>query len=102
MGTNYHVTIKTPTGDVTIHLGKRSCGSRFLWNFNSDKYYKTYDELTMLVKLNMVHDEYGTEMTGYNFLKMALTFGCKKELVTHEGESHVRFGLLVSNFTEFC
>jgi hypothetical protein len=101
MGTNYYVTIKTPNGDVTIHLGKRSCGSRFLWNFNSCEYYKTYDELTMFIKLKMVRDENGNAMTGYNFLKMALTVGLEKDIVTHIGESHGEFGLLVSNFTEF-
>ena len=33
------------TDGLNIHLGKRSMGWKFCWNFNDNKYYKNKEEL---------------------------------------------------------
>jgi hypothetical protein len=59
------------TEDVYIHLGKRSGGWKFCWNFHKDKYYQDKASLEAFVRSGRVVDEYGTEMTADEFLEMA-------------------------------
>ena len=88
----------TRRGNV-IHLGKRSCGWKFLWNPNTIKYcdgyidqetkeyipvYK-YDQLYPLTKQGItdfcnrkdviITDEYGEQYTSEEFLEMAFSWG---------------------------
>jgi len=60
------------TEKTSIHLGKRSMGWKFLWDFNENKYYSNKEELFQFIKSGRVVDEYGEEMNGDEFIKMAL------------------------------
>lgn len=88
----------TRRGNV-IHLGKRSCGWKFLWNSNVIKYYDGYidpktKEYVPVVKYDYVYpltkqgitdfcnredviitDEYGEQYTPEDFLEMAFSWG---------------------------
>lgn len=59
------------TQDVEIHLGKRSGGWKFCWNFHNDKYYSDKASLEEFVKSGRIVDEYGTEIDPEEFLQMA-------------------------------
>ena len=54
-----------------VHLGKRSVGWKFYWNFHNDKYYKDKASLEEFVKSGRVVDEYGSEIDQGEFLQMA-------------------------------
>ena len=58
-----------------IHLGKRSSGWKFLWNWNDSKYYKTKEELFKFIRSGRVVDEYGRVMDQEEFIQMALEWG---------------------------
>ena len=60
---------------IKVHLGKRSGGWKFLWNWNDKKHYKTKDELFKFIKSGRVVDEYGQEMNDDEFIQMALQWG---------------------------
>ncbi len=57
-----------------IHLGKRSSGWKFLWNFNDNKYYKTGEELFKFIRSGRVVNEYGEEINQEEFIEMALNW----------------------------
>ena len=59
------------TEDTHTHLGKRSGGWKFCWNFHNDKYYNDKESLESFVKSGRVIDEYGVEISPDDFLKMA-------------------------------
>jgi hypothetical protein len=63
-----------------IHLGKRSMGWKFLWNFNKDKYYSNKEELFAYIRSGRVVDEYGTEQDIEEFITMALEWGAEDGL----------------------
>ena len=58
-----------------IHLGKRSSGWKFLWNFNDNKYFSTKEELFKFIRSGRVVDEYGEIMDVEEFIQMALDWG---------------------------
>ena len=60
---------------TNIHLGKRSGGWKFIWNWNSGKYYKTKDELFEFIRNGRVVDEYGQQIDVEEFITMALDWG---------------------------
>ena len=60
--------------DTSVHLGKRSGGWKFCWNFHKDKYYSNKEELFAFIRSGRVVDEYGTEFTPDEFIEMALTW----------------------------
>ena len=57
--------------DTLVHVGKRSVGWKFHWNFHNDKYYKDKASLEEFVKSGRVVDEYGSEIDPREFLQMA-------------------------------
>lgn len=61
--------------ETSIHLGKRSSGWKFCWNFHNNKYYSNKKELIDFVLSGRVVDEYGTEWDPQEFLDMALEWG---------------------------
>jgi len=63
------------TYDMKIHLGKRSGGWKFIWNWNSSKFYKTKEELFKFIRNGRVVDEYGELMDTEEFIQMALSWG---------------------------
>ena len=60
---------------VKVHLGKRSMGWKFLWNFNDDKYFKDKESLFKFIRSGRIVDEYGNEMNQEKFIDMALGWG---------------------------
>jgi len=63
------------TENLNIHLGKRSSGWKFLWNFNDKKFYSNKEELLNFIRIGRVIDEYGKEMDVEEFITMALVWG---------------------------
>lgn len=61
--------------DNNLHLGKRSSGWKFLWNFNNNKYYSNKEELIDFVMSGDVIDEYGEIINSEEFLEMAFGWG---------------------------
>ena len=60
---------------IKVHLGKRSVGWKFLWNWNNEKYYQTKEELFKFIKSGRVVDEYGSQIDCQEFIEMALEWG---------------------------
>lgn len=107
---------------TSIHLGKRSSGWKFCWNFHHNKYYSNKEELLNFIKSGRVVDEYGEEWNVKEFIEMALNWGEPDGLVVNEEyrkkervKGHGSFwldsekyddliidGLRVSSSTEFC
>jgi len=101
---------------TNIHLGKRSGGWKFIWNWNKGNHYKTKEELFKFIRDGRVVDEYGTQMDTEEFITMALDWGKEDgwdsetyhkdhpEHRTHwSSEKHEEYidGLRVSTSTEF-
>ena len=59
----------------SVHLGKRSGGWKFMWNFHNDKYYSDKKSLLDFIRRGRVVDEYGDEMDPDEFIRMALEWG---------------------------
>ena len=66
---------------TSIHLGKRSSGWKFCWNFHKDKYYKDKESLLNFIRTGRVVDEYGEEVDVEEFITMALEWGQPDGLV---------------------
>ena len=60
---------------TNIHLGKRSAGWKFLWNWNDSKHYKNKEELFEFIRSGRVVDEYGELMDQEEFIQMAIQWG---------------------------
>ena len=61
--------------DMNVHLGKRSMGWKFCWNFHDKKYYDDKQTLIDYVLSGRVVDEYGEEINSQEFLSMAFDWG---------------------------
>jgi hypothetical protein len=107
--------------DTSIHLGKRSMGWKFCWNFHKDKYYQNKESLLEFIRDGRVVDEYGEEQNVEEFISMALGWGEPDGLVVNEEyrrkertngmgsffdrpeyDDLIIDGLRVSSATEFC
>lgn len=69
---------------TSIHLGKRSGGWKFCWNFNNNKYYSNKEELLAFIRSGRVVNEYGEEQDVEEFIEMALNWGEPDGLVFDE------------------
>jgi hypothetical protein len=106
---------------TNIHLGKRSSGWKFCWNFHDKKYYTNKEELLEFIRSGRVVDEYGDEQEVEEFITMALEWGEPDGLVLDEKyrkeqrkkgmgsfwdsptyDDLIIDGLRVSSATEFC
>lgn len=106
---------------TSIHLGLRSGGWKFCWNFHDKKYYTNKEELLDFIRTGRVVDEYGEEHNVDDFIEMALNWGepdgqtFNKEYVQKERQmgmgtfwSDPKYfdleidGLRVSTSTDFC
>jgi len=70
--------------EACIHLGKRSGGWKFLWNFNDNRFYTNKEELLDYIRNGRVVDEYGTEQNVEEFIEMALNWCAEDGLVFDE------------------
>lgn len=70
--------------DMSVHLGKRSMGWKFCWNFHNNKHY--FNRLTLIdyVLSGRVVDEYGKEIDSQEFLNMAFDWGEPDGIVVNE------------------
>jgi hypothetical protein len=69
------------TNETSIHLGKRSGGWKFCWNFHNDKFYSNKEELLNFIRRGRVVNEYGEEQRIEEFITMALEWGQPDGLV---------------------
>ena len=60
---------------VNVHLGKRSGGWKFLWNWNEEEYYKTKAELFEFIRSGKIVNEYGEQLDPEEFIQMATEWG---------------------------
>jgi hypothetical protein len=60
---------------LNIHIGKRSGGWKFLWNFQEGKFYTNKEELFKFIRSGRIVDEYGELQDTEEFIKMALEWG---------------------------
>lgn len=60
--------------DTSVHLGKRSGGWKFCWNFHDKKYYSNKVELLDFIRSGRVVDEYGNDWDTEKFIEMALNW----------------------------
>ena len=60
---------------TSIHIGKRSMGWKFCWNFHNNKYYSNKEELIEFINSGRIVDEYGEEMQPAVFMEMAFNWG---------------------------
>jgi hypothetical protein len=60
---------------LNIHIGKRSGGWKFLWNFQEGKFYTNKEELLKFIRSGRIVDEYGELQDTEEFIKMALEWG---------------------------
>lgn len=107
--------------DTSIHLGKRSSGWKFCWNFHKDKYYSDKESLLEFIRAGRVVDEYGEEQDVEEFIIMALEWGEPNGLIVNEiyrlqqrskglgsffdkpeYDDKIIDGLRVSSSTDFC
>ena len=72
------------TEETSIHLGKRSGGWKFCWNFHDNKYYSNKEELIQFVLSGRVVNEYGDEIEPQEFLDMAFEWGQPDGLIVDE------------------
>lgn len=63
------------TDNVKVHLGKRSMGWKFIWNFNEDKFFKDKESLLEFIKSGRILDEYGDELSQDEFIEMSFSWG---------------------------
>ena len=69
---------------TNIHLGKRSHGWKFCWNFHNNKYYSNKEELLDFINDGRVVDEYGELIDNEEFIEMALNWGEPDGLIVNE------------------
>jgi hypothetical protein len=70
--------------DTNVHLGKRSGGWKFCWNFHKNKFYSNKEQLLNFIRSGRVVDEYGEEWNVEEFIAMALEWGQPDGLVVNE------------------
>lgn len=106
---------------TAVHLGKRSGGWKFCWNFHDNKHYSNKNELLDFIRSGRVVDEYGDEINVEEFINMALSWGQPDGLVVNEEyrkkkrmegigdffldamyDDKIIDGLRVSSATDFC
>lgn len=103
--------------NMKIHIGKRSSGWKFLWNFQDGKYFTNKEELLKFIRLGRIVDEYGELQDTEEFIKMALEWGqpdgcvLNQEYIDKHKSNHLSYlssyydkevdGLRVSSHIEF-
>lgn len=66
MGTNYYVKL----GDEELHIGKKSCGWKFLFQRYPEKLLQNFEDWTALLALNKIYNEYGEVVDFADFINM--------------------------------
>lgn len=69
---------------IKVHLGKRTHGWKFCWNFHNKKYYDSKKTLLDFIKKGRIFDQYGIEYKPDDFIEMALNWAQPDGLVYDE------------------
>ena len=72
---DYHSPWSEFIEGTSIHLGKRSGGWKFCWNFHENKYYTNKEELLAFIRSGRIVNEYGEEQEVEEFIEMSLNWG---------------------------
>jgi hypothetical protein len=107
--------------ETNIHLGKRSGGWKFCWNFHDNKFYSNKEQLLEFIRGGRVVNEYGDEQEVEEFIQMALDWCQPDGLIVNEEYENSRImrypdsifygskywdkeidGLRVSSSIDFC
>lgn len=67
MTKNYYLLIN----NKRIHIGKKSIGWKFLWNWNNGKYYNSKKDMMEFIKSGSIIDDSENEYHPNDFLDMA-------------------------------
>lgn len=86
---------------TNVHLGKRSMGWKFCWNFNNNKHYSNKEELLKFIRSGRVVNEYGVLQDTEEFITMALEWGQPDGLVVDEDYDKVMFDKYGSNHVSY-
>jgi len=78
---SYHNPWSEFLDGTSVHLGKRSSGWKFVWDFNKNRYYSNKKELLDFIRSGRVVNEYGEELEPDEFIEMALSWGEPNGLV---------------------
>jgi hypothetical protein len=106
---------------ANVHVGKRSGGWKFLWNFHDNKYYSNKEELLAFIRSGRIVNEYGEELPVEEFIEMALNWNSEDGIVfdkayedrmrkenpnywAHGSDYYDRDvdGLRVATYSDFC
>ena len=106
---------------TNVHLGKRSSGWKFCWNFHKDEYYHDKESLLEFIRSGRIVNEYGDSLDNEEFITMALEWGEPDGMVVNEiyrmqqrakgvgsffdkpeYDDKIIDGLRVSSSTDFC
>ena len=118
MGTNFYLTLHDGTDGTErtrVHIGKRSFGWSFVYNFHNTKYFHNLVTLIWFLMSGTISDEYGVQWNFNEFITMALNWHPKiTDGIRPSFDSVVRGrivcgaydsiidGLRVSQSTDFC
>jgi len=61
--------------NINVHIGNRSSGWKFVWNFQDNIYFSNKKELLIFLRAGRIIDEYNEEIDTEEFIKMALDWG---------------------------
>lgn len=109
----------------SVHIGKSSCGWKFLFNHNNWEFYKDMNELKEFITSGRLVDEYGSDVTPEEFWEFVekkqadptmidgkgyyenpefkhTGFDSVEYAREHNYHEEIKWGYRFSNSTEFC
>lgn len=84
MNLNSSENIKDFLDDFCVHLGKKSAGWRFVWNFNNNLFYSNKKELLEFIKNGFIIDENNKEIDKDEFIKIAIHGDQSSDLIYNQ------------------
>jgi len=89
------------TDGMSVHIGKRSGGWKFSWNFHNGKFYTNKKELFDFIRSGRIVNEYGEQIPTEEFIHMAIGWCVDGLDGIEEGYEKEVDGLSVSTSTDF-
>ena len=96
MGTNFYCNYN----GRKIHIGKRSCARKFLWDFQN---MKTVEDFLCFLRGKKIFDEYNEEFELDDFLDMAHNWYKRDGKIVKESNIFIKDNIIwvVSSYTDF-
>lgn len=100
---DWHSPWEEFTKEIKVHLGKRSSGWQFCWNFNDNRHYHNRKTLLDFIRKGRVVDEYGKEISVDEFITMAFEWGqpdgwrFNSEYVAHRKKENPEYSSIFDN-----